>query len=125
MDCANGLYCECAACDVSPGTCNVQLDDLQPCSDNDACKSGDCETTSLGTRHCRPTAGFPLGFECNEDIDCDSTVGYCDCTACDVSSGTCAALLADLSDCSDSDSCQSKDCETTGLVGDRQVVRNE
>ena len=121
-DCANGLYCDCTTCGVDPGTCKPQLADLMECDDDDACTSGDCETTSTSKRHCRPANGFPLNFQCNEDIDCDLTIGYCDCSACGVSSGKCTALLADGKDCSDDDSCSSKDCETTGAVGDRQVT---
>ena len=66
-----------------------------------------------------PAGGFPDTHQCNQNSDCVSS-SFCDCTACGVSSGTCKKKLVDLTDCNDDEACTSGNCETIGLVGDRQ-----
>ena len=119
-ECQASSYCDCTDCLVSSGVCAPKLADLADCNDNDACLSGDCETTGLvGDRQCKPSTGFPNGHQCNEDVDCASTL-FCDCTSCSTSPGTCTPKLQDLAVCEGDNECLSGDCETTGLVGDRQ-----
>jgi hypothetical protein len=98
---------------LSSGNCAAKLANLSPCSSDGACVSGICQSTGTLKKHCRPQAGFPFNFECNSDDDCIPSQDYCE-------KGFCSHKLADLADCKDNDACISGDCETTGLVEQRQ-----
>ncbi|MGB0716526.1 MAG: hypothetical protein ACPGXK_11640, partial [Phycisphaerae bacterium] len=120
-DCDDGDICTDDTCDA--GVCmftdnNASCDDMNNCTENDACDAGTCAGSPVdcGVQLCDPADGFCkdclVNTDCDDSDDC--TDDTCDAGSCVYTDNT--AACDDGDNCTELDSCDGGVCAGTPVV---------